>query len=368
MDLSKAFDTLESTVLYHKLEKYGIRGTCLNWFRSYLTNRKLRSKCKLSSGTECSDWYDVDYGTPQGSCLGPLLFLIFCNDLYKNLEFADCIQFADDTTLYFGHISKNVVLCCLEHDLKIISDWFKANKLTLNVEKTVFMIFHPKGKKLNEQIAFENKTIKNSHETKFLGIWLNDNLSWESHIRQLSIKIKKNIILLRKSKNLLKNNAMLPFYYGHVHSHLKYGILIWGSLVNSSQFARLQKMQDLAVKLINSTMNVKTIYSNHKIAKLKRILVLEQQKFAYHLINNLLPANLSTLTKTDHKGTTLCKSHNYNTRSKAEPNLPPRKATIIKIAFYTKVSKHSVPSHLRLSKKTHSLHSVNLSDTITKTF
>ena len=116
---------------------------------------------------------------------------------------------------------------------------------------------------------------------------------------------------------------MLPLYYGHVHSHLKYGILIWGSMINSSQFARLQKMQDLAVKLINSTRDVKIIYSNHKIAKLKRILTLEQQKFAYRLINNLLPANLSILTKTDHKGTTLCKTHNYNTRTKAEPNLPP---------------------------------------------
>ena len=216
LDLLKAFDILEPTVLYHKLEKYGIRGTCLDWFRSYLTNRKLRSKCRLSNGTEYSDWYDVEYGTPQGSCLGPLLFLIFCNNLYKNLEFAECIQFADDTTLYFGHSNKNFALCCLEHYLKIISDWFRANKLTLNVEKTVFMLFHPKGKKLNEQITFENKTIKNSRVTKFLGIWLNDNLSWESHIRQLTLNIKRNMILLRKSKNFLRNNAMLPVYYGHI--------------------------------------------------------------------------------------------------------------------------------------------------------
>ena len=99
------------------LEKYGIQGTCLNWFKSYLTNRKLRSKCKLTTGTKYSEWYDVEYSTPQGSCLGPLLFLIFCNDLYKNLSFLKSIQFADDTTLYFGHENKNFVLCCLEHDL-----------------------------------------------------------------------------------------------------------------------------------------------------------------------------------------------------------------------------------------------------------
>ena len=333
LDLSKAFDTLAPTVLYHKLEKYGIRGTCLNWFRSYLTNRKLRSKCKLSSGTERSDWYEVEYGTPQGSCLGPLLFLIFCNDLYKNLEFANCIQFADDTTLYFGHSNKNFVLCCLEHDLQIISDWFKANKLTLNVEKTVFMLFHPKGKKLKEQLTFENKTIENSHETKFLGIWLNDNLSWESHIRQLSIKIKENIILLRKSKNLLKHNAMLPIYYGHVHSHIKYGILLWGSMINSSQLARIQKMQDLAVNLIDSRRDVCTTYSTYKIPTVKRILTTEQQKFTFRLIHNLLPTNLSKLAKTDHKGISLCKTHKYKTRSKNEPNLPPIKSQHYQSSF-----------------------------------
>ena len=128
------------------------------------------------------------------------------------------------------------MLCCLEHDLTIISDWFRANKLTLNVNKTVFMLFHPKGKKSDEYITFEDKKIRNSHETKFLGMWLNDNMSWESHIRQLTIKIKRNMSLLRKSKNILKTNAMLPIYYGHIHSHLKYGILLWGSMIKQNQF------------------------------------------------------------------------------------------------------------------------------------
>ena len=126
-------------------------------------------------------------------------------------------------------------------------------------------------------------------------------------------------------------------------------------MVNSSQFARLQKMQDLAVKLINSTMNVKIIYSNHKIAKLKRILVLEQQKFAYHLINNLLPANLSTLAKTDHKGITLCKTHNYNTRTKAEPNLPSTKSHHYQNSFLHQSVKAFSTLPLEVKQKKHSL-------------
>ena len=241
LDLSKAFDTLEHKVLYHKLERYGIRGTCLEWFKSYLTNRKLRSKCKLTTGTKYSEWYDVEYGTPQGSCLGPLFFLSFCNHLYKNLVFLQCIQFADDTTLYFGHKNKNFILCCLEHDLETISDWFRANKLTLNVNKTVFMFFSPKGKSESEHIKFENQRITNSHETKFLCIWLNDNLSWEVHIRQLIVKLKCNMILLKKSKRLLKIFTLVSIYYAHIHSHLKYGILLWGGMLTQDQITRLQK-------------------------------------------------------------------------------------------------------------------------------
>ena len=247
----------------------------------------------------------MEYGTPQESCLGPLLFLIFCNDLYKNLEFLECIQFGDDTTLYFGHKNKNFVLCCLEHDLEVISDWLRANKRTLNVNKTVFMLFDPKGKRTSEQLRFEDKIIINSHKTKFLGIWLNDNLSWEAHIRQLTIKIKRNMILLKRSKT---KSTLVPIYYGHVHSHLKYGILLWGSILSRSQINLLQKLQDVAIQVINQYNQIKTNYLEHKIPYLLKLIRLEQQKLGYRLINNLLPINLEKLLITDHKGLTLGKT------------------------------------------------------------
>ena len=146
LDLSQAFDTLEHKVLLEKLYKYGIRGIGLEWFGSYLTNRKMRVKCMVSSTqkNEYSDYMDVKYCTPQGSCLGPLLFLVSINDLHRNLEHCSDIQFADDTTIYKGHRSMRYLKWCVEMDLKNVSEWFKANKLTLNASKLVYMIFSRK--------------------------------------------------------------------------------------------------------------------------------------------------------------------------------------------------------------------------------
>ena len=126
LDLSKAFNTIEHSIMLKKLELYGIHGSALSWFQNYLSNRSMRVKCKtVSSGVEVlSQEYTVEYGTPQGSCLGPLIFLIFVNDLHLHLCDSECVQFADDTTLIFSHQNLKYLQFCVEEELCRVRNWF----------------------------------------------------------------------------------------------------------------------------------------------------------------------------------------------------------------------------------------------------
>ena len=172
LDLSKAFDSLQHNTLLKKLEIYGIRGTALDSYKSYLENRSMRAKCTTGlSNSEFSQIYKTDFSTPQGSCLRPLLFIIFCNDLNIHLTYLSCILFADDTTLYEANKSINLLQCKIEHDLAIIIDWLRANKLTQNAEKMICVIFSPKNESVKGiNLKLGGHLIHCCIHTKFLGI------------------------------------------------------------------------------------------------------------------------------------------------------------------------------------------------------
>ena len=223
LDLSKAFDTLEHEIVLSKMSRYGIRGTTLQWFSDYLSNRKLRVRCKPTSvGHDVvSDTYDIQYGTPQGSCLGPLIFLIFCNDLSLHLEYMECLQFADDTTLLYSHKNPNYLAFCIESDLRNIQDWFRVNKLTLNVDKTVYMKFPCNtGKTRDLKLELNGVTIPRVRSTKFLGTWIDDLLSWKVHVSNILTKLNMKLGLMYRSKNFLNRHAMRILYFAQFQSVL----------------------------------------------------------------------------------------------------------------------------------------------------
>ena len=192
IDLKKAFDTVDHKILLQKLEHYRIRGTSNLWFENYLSDRK---QFVSINGVQ-SDTVSMICGVPQGSVLGPLLFLIFINDLPNATEFLTLL-FADETTFQMSGVNINLLFENANLELEKASNWFRANKLTLNVKKTKFMIFSDTknqtslqdlilkiGDKAIEQIGTNCK----DKYFKFVGIVLDDKLSWEGHVQHICKK------------------------------------------------------------------------------------------------------------------------------------------------------------------------------------
>ena len=207
LDLSKAFDTLNHEVLLKKLECYGVRGIVNDWCKSYLEGRTLIAKVSTSKDTITkSTPFHITYSTAQGSCLGPLLFILFSNDMHLLLIYGHLILFADDTTLLNHHQNPKFLHYVTHHDMAMLHDWFKANQLSLNLSKTVLMKFWPGHTKYD--IVIEGNTIPQVRTTKFLGITIDDELNWRSHINNLHSKLQANKRMLMLAQNLISKANM----------------------------------------------------------------------------------------------------------------------------------------------------------------
>ena len=186
IDLRKAFDTVNHKILLTKLEHYGIRGSSLNWFESYLSNRK---QYVFFNG-ESSSLKDITCGVPQGSVLGPILFLIYINDLPNSSKFFEFFLFADDTNIYYEADSLDKLELTLNKGLKELHTWLIVNRLSLNIKKTNFVLFHPYNKQVQRNITLKinKKAISEKDSVKYLGIMIDSGLTWKTHIETLTKK------------------------------------------------------------------------------------------------------------------------------------------------------------------------------------
>ena len=287
LDLAKAFDSVSHEILLRKLHYYGVRGKALELFKSYLS---CRSQFVKLNGVK-SSLARVEFGVPQGSILGPLLFLIFINDLPNASKFYIKL-FADDTFL----CAQNKDFADLERDVNTELDkvfiWLASNKLTLNTDKSKFMIVSNKKNIPNLSVKVNKLSLKSCDSYKYLGVMIDKKLNWKSHVKYIGTKISKACGALAKLRNCVGIDILKNVYHALVHSYLRYGILVWGH-ATKSVLKPLEILANKAIRIMTfapfGNIDLKSVYHELKLLEVPRICRLETGNFEYKHQNNLLP-------------------------------------------------------------------------------
>ena len=307
LDFQKAFDTVDHNILLDKLHWYGIRGTAHEWFCSYLHNRK---QSAIFNGYE-SEYKLLKCGVPQGSILGPLLFLVYINDLPSVSDLFMPILFADDTNLFCTGKDLKALSHKINEEIAKIYAWVNANKLSLNIDKTNFMLFTPRNSsRCIDDIVINGIRIAEVTETKFLGVIIDNKLKWSTHILYIRKKIAKGIGILLKARKCFNNETLLSLYHTFVYPYLSYCIHVWGRAYDT-HLNDLIVLQNKIIRIINGVpprTNVERLYVTMGILSLKRIYNYAIGLFMHKYVNNMLPelfvdffSNVTDL-------------HHYNTR------------------------------------------------------
>ena len=353
LDLSKAFDTLDHNILLTKLDYYGIKGIAHKLMKSYLTDRKQFVEIENTRSSSLT----LTTGVPQGSILGPLLFLIYINDISKASNIFKFIIYADDTNLnttleLVAKKDQSADVCVtLNNELTNISDWLKSNKLSLNVTKSKYMIFHMPQRKIPDlQLIINNTQIERVSTFDFLGLTLNENLNWKSHIDKISNKISRSIGILNRLKRCLPIKPKLLIYSSLILPYLNFGILAWGY-----KCERIIKLQKKVVRIISiSKYNAHTepIFKTLNLLKVTDILKLQELKLYYKFKQGSLPDYHLQMPFNDNTTT-----HNHNTRQQHDIHQPYARHEYAKrcLRFDLPQIINSTPSHILDKVYTHSL-------------
>ena len=312
IDLTKAFDTVNHSILLSKLCSLGVLNDspAYNWFESYLSNRCQVTVC---NGTKsCPE--TVQIGVPQGSILGPLLFTLYINDLPDYLEHCDVTLYADDTVLFISDKSLHNIKSYMNSDLEKLNNWLKLNHLTLSISKSKFMIIGS-SQRLNkiDSISFkvDNIDLDEVSSFKYLGIVINNRLNWQDHVDQMFSKINKKLGLLKRIRYCLPLDARLMFFNSYVLPLFDYADIVWGDRGNSTLMLQLQSLHNKAAKIILDLpigSSASEALNKLKWKTLARRRAEHRAIFIYKCLNNLFSHRFNIEFNRD--------KHEYNTRCK----------------------------------------------------
>ena len=313
LDLAKAFDSVNHKILLQKLEKYGVRGLPLKLIESYLSNRwqyvKINGK---SSELNC-----LNVGIPQGSILGPLLFLIYINDLPNASNFFVKL-FADDTFLSLSCQNFKELEKKTNYEIKKIYNWLKANKLTLNITKSKFMIISKrKGVNTNFKLKINGLRLERCSSYKYLGLFIDEGLTWKNHVKHVCQKMSKVCGIISKIRHCVNMKTLKIVYYALGYSYLRYCNIVWGS-ASKNILKPLVALQNRILRIMTfapfGRIDIDELYLKLRLLRLDKIHYLEKAKFMYRYYKNKLPSNFNNYFETQTAVT-----HSYNLRNRNPP-------------------------------------------------
>jgi len=291
LDFSKAFDTVNHGILLEKLKHLGIRGSVCNWFGSYLSSRKLY----VSIGDKVSDSADITMGVPQGSILGPILFLIYVNDMSSCSDQLKFIHFADDTTVSMSRSDAITLTTNMNEEIVKLYEWLCINRLSLNVDKTCYMLMSDMSNFGNIELNVAGDVLSRVDQTKFLGIIIDERLSFNAHANMVCRSISRSIGILRRVETLIPFTSKRSLYYALIYSRVSYGVIAWG-LSRQASVDRIERLLRRAQYYVSGVergnyLNFLSINKYFICQKMYKVLKLSRHPYFFRLLQSLAPAH-----------------------------------------------------------------------------